>query len=131
RPASWTPGALAGTAIASGLPSAQLRALAVDRLNPHVVYAATANGVWRGASSDGGTTFAWDLYSNGMPPAANVTDLEVHPSTGSLRAATFGQGIYEVIPDRSSRTVSVTKQSLCNGATGSVSSNPAGITCGA
>lgn len=72
--------------------------LAVDRLLPLTIYVGTNHGVYCGRTSDGGNTWYWLPYMNGMP-AANVADLEVQPTTGALRAATFGRAAYEVYTD--------------------------------
>jgi len=76
----------------------EVRALAVDRNNPFTVYAGTDKGVFRGRSVDRGTTWFWVPYVNGLPPA-DVRDLDVHPGTGVMRAATFGRSAYEVNTD--------------------------------
>jgi hypothetical protein len=54
--------------------------------------------VYRGRSIDGGKTWFWVAYANGLPPA-DVRDLEVHPGTGVMRAATYGRSAYEVHTD--------------------------------
>jgi hypothetical protein len=45
-----------------------------------------------------GPDLFWVPYVNGMPPA-DVRDLDVHPGTGVMRAATFGRSAYEVNTD--------------------------------
>jgi hypothetical protein len=72
--------------------------LAVDRLLPLTIYVGTMHGVYCGRSNDGGNTWFWTPYNNGMP-ATNVTDLEVHPTTGVMRAVTFGRSAFEVNTD--------------------------------
>jgi hypothetical protein len=72
-----------------------VNALTVDRLNPFTIYAGTAKGVYRGRSLDRGVNWNWVAYMNGFP-LADVRDLEVHPSTGVMLAATFGRSAYEV-----------------------------------
>jgi photosystem II stability/assembly factor-like uncharacterized protein len=72
--------------------------LAVDRLLPLTIYVGTMRGVYCGRSDDGGNTWFWTPYNNGMP-ATNVTDLEVHPTTGVMRAVTFGRSAFEVNTD--------------------------------
>jgi hypothetical protein len=76
-----------------------VQTLAVDRMAPFTIYAGTDRGVYRGSSSDAGITWVWTAYSNGIPVAADVRDLEVHPVTGVMRAATFGRSVYEVNTD--------------------------------
>lgn len=63
-------------------------------LDPHdrtTVYAGTTRGVYRGRETE--SKWSWDLYIDGMP-AADVRDLEVHPVTGQLYAATYGRGVF-------------------------------------
>ncbi len=106
RRSSAAPTSMTAADITSDLPSglrigqglASGGALAVDRLLPQTIYVGTKRGVYRGRSFDGGNTWFWDAYSNGMP-AANVIDLEVHPTTGALRAATFGRAAFEINTD--------------------------------
>jgi hypothetical protein len=81
--------------LASVSPSVGVGALAVDRMNPFTVYAATNRSVYRGRSSDGGTTWVWQLYGNGLP-VTDIRDLQVHPITGAMRAVTLGRSAYEV-----------------------------------
>jgi photosystem II stability/assembly factor-like uncharacterized protein len=92
------PGALPLTAtdITGGLPvGLAVQTLAVDAMTPHTIYAGTNSGVYRGR---GETGVAWASYSVGMPPA-DVRALRVHPTTGVMRAGTFGRGAYEVFTD--------------------------------
>jgi hypothetical protein len=70
--------------------------LAIDRKKPLIVYAGTNKGVYRGRSANRGVTWSWKPYNNGMPPA-DVRDLEIHPISGHLHAATYGRGAFEVI----------------------------------
>lgn len=85
--------------ITSDLPSGLgVKTLAVDRMQPDTLFVGTGQGVYRGRSLDGGVTWFWTPYNNGLP-RPDVRDLEVHPTTGVLRAATFGRGIYEVNTD--------------------------------
>jgi len=82
--------------ISLSLPSAlSVKTLAVDRMNPFTIYAGTNKGVYRGRSFDGGTTWSWSAYLNGLP-LADVRDLEVHPISGVMLAATFGRSAFEV-----------------------------------
>lgn len=68
----------------------QHNAVLVDRFNPNILYAAADIGIWR--SLDSGRR--WEAFSAGLPDAA-VLDLQQHPLSGALRAATHGRGIYE------------------------------------
>ena len=87
-----------GLTIGRVVGSASGGALAVDRLQPLTIYVGTNRGVYCGRTSDGGNTWYWTLYDNGMPEA-DVADLEVHPTTGVMRAATYGRAVYEVNTD--------------------------------
>jgi photosystem II stability/assembly factor-like uncharacterized protein len=69
--------------------------VAIDRADPLTLYAA-GNGVYRGRP-DGAGTWTWTRYDDGLPAGLDVRDLEVEATTGHLRAATFGRGVYEVI----------------------------------
>lgn len=83
--------------ITSNLPTGRyVQAVAVDIRNPNTILAATNRGVYRGRSFDGGIEWAWDLYNHGMPAAVDVVDLEVHPQSGVVRAATAGRGAYRL-----------------------------------
>jgi photosystem II stability/assembly factor-like uncharacterized protein len=85
--------------ITSDLPTGlAVKTLAVDRMQPDTVFVGTNAGVYRGRSLDGGVTWFWTPYNNGLP-LPDVRDLEVHPTTGVLRAATYGRGVYEVNTD--------------------------------
>ncbi len=82
--------------ITSDLPiRLRVNALAIDRFLPFTIYAGTYQGVYRGRSADAGATWSWDLYSTGLP-LTKINDLDVHPVTGVLRAATYGRSAYEV-----------------------------------
>jgi photosystem II stability/assembly factor-like uncharacterized protein len=76
-------------------PRLPVKTLAVDRGNPFTIYAGTPNGIYRGRSNDG-TIWTWESYDLGLPQGLDVTDLEVQPVSGYIRAATFGRGVYEV-----------------------------------
>jgi photosystem II stability/assembly factor-like uncharacterized protein len=75
-----------------------VNALALDPVVPRTLYAATNRGVYRGKSNTAGTSWFWQPYNAGLPPA-DVRDLEVHPITGHLFAATFGRSAFEVTPE--------------------------------
>lgn len=65
---------------------------------PFTIYVGTDRGVYRGSSTNQGTTWNWSSFNNGLP-SANVTRLDVHPTTGVMRATTFGRSAYEVYTD--------------------------------
>lgn len=101
RRTSPRPSSMSSTDITSDLPAGvAVRTIAVDRMRLNTLYAGTnGQGVFRGRSFDGGTTWTWAPYNNGLPAAADVRDLEIHPTTGAMRAATFGRSAYEVNTD--------------------------------
>ena len=66
---------------------------------PFTIYAGTSQGVFRARSTDDGVTWTRTPYVNGMPAVTDIRDLEVHPVTGVLRAASFGRGAFEVNTD--------------------------------
>jgi hypothetical protein len=93
---SPAPPTMAAADITSNLPNGRwVSAIAVDRKTAFTLYAGTDLGVYRGASNDGGTNWSWVPYNFGLPPA-NVVDLEFHPTTGVMRAATYGRSAFEV-----------------------------------
>jgi photosystem II stability/assembly factor-like uncharacterized protein len=82
--------------ITGDLPTgANVQCIAVDRMNPYTIYVGAVNGVYKGISNNQGQTWKWSPYMDGMP-LADVRDLEVHPVSGVLRAATFGRSLFEV-----------------------------------
>ena len=93
---STSPVTLAGQPIGLGLPSGiKVQALAIDLSRSFTAYAATNKGVYRGLSPSGAGPWTWTSYNVGLP-LADVRDLEFHPTTGVLRAATYGRSAYEV-----------------------------------
>ena len=83
--------------ITSDLPRPlQVHAVEPDRRRPFTLYVGTNQGVYRGTSSNLGVTWTWEPFNNGLPFAAQITELEAHPITGVLRAITFGRGAYFV-----------------------------------
>jgi photosystem II stability/assembly factor-like uncharacterized protein len=84
-----------------GLPSGlTVLTLAVDRMTPFTIFVGTRRGgVFRARSANNGATWVWTAYNNGMPLGMDVSDLEVHPVTGVLTAATYGRGAFAVNTD--------------------------------
>lgn len=81
-------------------PEVAVTSVAIDRMNLGTIYVGSDDrAVFRGRSSAGTGTWSWDRYSDGLPFAANVRELIVHPTTGLMRAGTFGRGAYEVDTD--------------------------------
>ncbi len=65
----------------------------VDPVHTDLVYLGTDVGVFKGVKT--AATWAWTLFSERLPECA-VTDLELHPKTRILRAATHGLGAWEI-----------------------------------
>jgi sortilin (neurotensin receptor 3) len=86
--------------ITGGLQNTDLcvNALAVDPHIPRTLYAATNRGVYRGRSNATGGPWIWVPYDDGLP-LADVRDLEVHPVTAHIFAATYGRSAFELIPE--------------------------------
>lgn len=77
----------------------RVQTIAVDLMKPFRLFVGIVQGgVYRGTSSDG-QRWQWAPYVDGMPPAAHVVRLLAHPTTGVLRAATYGRGAFEVDTD--------------------------------
>ncbi|MFZ9386942.1 MAG: T9SS type A sorting domain-containing protein [Chitinophagaceae bacterium] len=81
--ASWS-------AIGSGLPDVPFNALALDPVNPKVLYAGCDLGVY--VSPDRGQT--WVDYNNGFWDATLVMDLQIS-ADNKLIAATHGKGVFK------------------------------------
>jgi hypothetical protein len=73
------------------LPDIPIQCVVVDPRNPDWAYVGTDLGVFM--TTDGGAS--WLDFNSGMP-TAQVLDLIVNPSAGKMRAATFGNGVYEI-----------------------------------
>lgn len=97
--ASLAPASVTAADITSNLPTGlPVNSIAVDRMAPFTVYVGTDRGVYRGVSTNEGASWSWSNYSNGLP-LASVNDLEVHPTSGVMRASTFGRSAYEAYTD--------------------------------
>lgn len=77
----------------AGLPDVPMRKIAVDPSDPSgkTVYAATWVGVYR--TTDGGAN--WSLFGAGLP-TVDVSDLYLTPDGRSMRASTYGRGVWEI-----------------------------------
>ena len=82
--------------ITSNLPNGvNVQCIAVDRMNLNTIYIGSSKGVYRGRSFNNGVSWLWSTYMDGLP-LADVRDLEVHPVSGVITAATFGRSAFEV-----------------------------------
>ena len=79
----------------NGLPDVPINRIIVDPRDAsgNTVYAATWIGVY--STTDGGAN--WSLFGGGLPQA-EASDLYIAPDGGSLRAATYGRGVWEITP---------------------------------
>ncbi len=91
--ASWV--AIDGSATASnGLPfGIPIHVIQNMPGSPNTLFVGTDFGVYR--STDGGAT--WARYGSNLPLVA-VRDLYIAPDGSFLRAATFGRGVWELVP---------------------------------
>lgn len=74
----------------AALMNVQHNAIAAAQENPQHLFVGADIGIWH--SADAGNT--WHPFSRGLPDAA-VLDLQQHPVSGALYAATHGRGVYE------------------------------------
>ena len=73
------------------LPNTLVNTIKMDPHDAQTVYVGTALGVY--VTHDGGATF--DRMGLGLP-LADVTQICITPSTGSVRVSTYGRGFWEV-----------------------------------
>ena len=78
------------TDISSNLPDLPHQCIAVDPVYPNYLYLGTDLGIFQSSN----TGASWAGYTEGMPDAM-VLDLTVSRRNDALRAATFGNGIYQ------------------------------------
>ncbi|MCZ6593643.1 MAG: T9SS type A sorting domain-containing protein [Bacteroidetes bacterium] len=79
------------SAIDNGLPDIPTNTIVVDPINPDDIYVGNDLGVYY--SENGGTS--WEVFSDLLPEATMIYDLNVSPSNRKLRIATHGRGIWE------------------------------------
>ncbi|MGA2623190.1 MAG: T9SS type A sorting domain-containing protein [Bacteroidota bacterium] len=86
------------TNITSNLPDVPHQSIVVDPEEASNLYVGTDLGVFH--SSDDGAS--WEDYNSGLPPVM-VLDLKVSNANGALRAATFGNGVFQRYLSRTSQ----------------------------
>ncbi|MDM7913784.1 MAG: T9SS type A sorting domain-containing protein [Candidatus Eisenbacteria bacterium] len=96
------------TSIGGSLPALPCNAIEIDPDDPEILYVGTDLGVWR--TEDGGGS--WLPYGNGLPNVV-IGDLKVVESTRTLRAGTYGRGLWEV-PMAEAGTSSVLESDLAS-----------------
>ena len=74
------------------LPDVPTSAVTIDPLNNKIIYLGNDIGVY--VTTNGGTN--WSEFKDGMPDAAIVMDLSVSKLNRKLRAATHGNGVYQI-----------------------------------
>ncbi|MDD5088753.1 MAG: hypothetical protein PHI18_08145, partial [bacterium] len=76
--------------VSTGLPDVPCNVIVVDSHTPSTLYAGTDLGVY--ASTNGGAS--WSDFSTGLPNVV-IDGLALHPTSGMLRAASHGRGMWE------------------------------------
>lgn len=79
------------TAIDGILPDVPTNTIAIDPLNSDNLYVGNDLGVY--FSENGGNS--WEIFSDALPEATMIYDLNVSPSNRKLRIATHGHGIWQ------------------------------------
>jgi hypothetical protein len=87
---TWTP--IGGTG-ATSLPDLPVQKVVLHPTNPNVIYVAAEYGIYQGTLSGG--IWTWGTFTSGLPKAAFVGDLTLHPESGTMRAYTFGRSAWE------------------------------------
>lgn len=75
----------------NGLPDVPTNTIIIDPINPSNIYVGNDLGVY--FSENNGNS--WELFSEGLPDATMIYDLNISPSNRKLRIATHGFGIWE------------------------------------
>lgn len=78
-----------------------VNAIALDPANPGTFYVGTDYGVYQLVGAG-----PWQRFSDGLPQAAVITALRLHPSR-RLRAATMGRSVWECALDELDRSVDI------------------------
>ncbi len=79
------------TSISSGLPALAARAIAIDDDTDETVYVGLNSGVY----TRNNVNTNWIVAGTGLP-LASVNDLDIQQSSGKLRVATYGRGLWEL-----------------------------------
>ena len=78
------------TTISSGLPSIAARSITVDGNAEESIYVGMNSGVYYRDNNNP----AWVVFGSGLPFVA-IQDIEIQQSSGKLRLATYGRGVWE------------------------------------
>jgi len=77
--------------VSEGLPDAPLNAIAIDPVDPQIIFVGSDLGAF--VSFNSGQN--WEIVGSGLP-AVVVSDLKIHPTTRSLVAGTHGRSTYKL-----------------------------------
>lgn len=101
------------TDMSQGLPQFPVNKIIYLENSDDILFAATDVGVYIW-NKNAGTNGMWECFNQGMPTAL-ITDLEVNYCTGTLRAATYGRGIWETpLPNLDLQVKEVTTNTVWN-----------------
>ena len=78
-------------AIDNGLPDVPTNTILIDELNPDDIYVGNDLGVYYSENGGG----SWEPFSEALPEAVMIYDLNNSPSNRKIRIATHGHGIYQ------------------------------------
>jgi hypothetical protein len=122
------------TPTASDLPNTPVNDVVLDPDISGTLYVGTDVGVFQGTCSGTPTTCTWATLSSGLPRVA-VLSLKLHHASRTLRAATHGRGVWDLVLNNFTPTSphisSISPVSAAAGATGvSLTVNGVGLTGG-
>ncbi|MFY9558608.1 MAG: CARDB domain-containing protein [Terriglobales bacterium] len=116
--------------ISSNLPNIPVNDIVIDPDLPSTYYVATDGGVFQ--TTNGGST--WTTFSNGLPNVV-VLSLKLHRSSRTLRAATHGRSVWDIVvpdlPDLTETSVSNPPATVLDGGSFSVTDTVRNIGSGA
>src|SRR5262249_2475746 len=81
---------------ATDLPNVPVHSVVIDPDLPGTLYVGTDIGVYQGTCSGAPTTCTWSPLSTGLPRVA-VLSLRLHRASRTLRAATHGRGMWDIV----------------------------------
>lgn len=94
------------TNISYNLPNVGMEAIIYENNGQHRLFAGTDMGIYYRKPAD----TSWSLYGSGMPNT-NVNKLEIHALTHTLRAGTYGRGVWQCTLDTSNATLGIANAS--------------------
>jgi len=78
-------------AIDNGLPDVPTNTILIDELNPEDIYVGNDLGVYYSENGGG----SWEVFSDELPEAVMIYDLNNSPANRKIRIATHGHGMYQ------------------------------------